>query len=157
MKTQPFYHVRPNKFIDRHLFVQTLSCLRKVYPISEYQYVGFGSFLFDDFKILHDQLGISDMISLESDATIKKRAEFNKPYKCISILHRTSTDYISNTLLEKPIIFWLDYTDPSQIGSQFADFCTLVGKMKAGDVVRVTLNANPSSLGCASSIVQNDV
>jgi len=146
MKSQPFYHLRPNKFIDRHLFVQMLSGLRTIYPINEYQYVGFGSFLFDDFKLLHNQLGISDMVSLESNVDISKRADFNKPYKCISIQNSTSTDYISDTLFEKPIIFWLDYTDPAQLGNQFSDFCTLIGKMNVGDIIRVTLNANPSSL-----------
>ena len=146
MKPQPFYHLRPNKFIDRHLFIQMLGGLRKIYPIEKYQYVGFGSFLFDDFKILHNNLGLSDMISLESDADICKRAEFNKPYKCISVQNTTSSDYIANAALEKATIFWLDYTAPSELGSQLADFCTLVGKMKAGDIIRITLNANPSAL-----------
>jgi len=96
------------------------------------------------------------MVSLESDANISQRADFNKPYRCISIQNRTSTDYISDTYLEKPIIFWLDYTNPAQIENQISDFCTLVDKMNAGDVVRITLNANPRSLDGESSIMQKD-
>lgn len=151
-KTHPFYHLRPNKFIDRHLFIQTLRELRKIYSIETYQYVGLGSFFFDDFKVIHNQLGIFDMISLESDVDICKRAKFNKPYSCISIQNTTSTDYISSISLEKSVIFWMDYTAPSEIGEQFSDFCTLVGKMQPGDIVRITLNANPTSLdGCRQS------
>ncbi|MDR2151490.1 MAG: hypothetical protein LBO72_01600 [Helicobacteraceae bacterium] len=114
--------------------------------IKKYQYIGFGSFLFDDFKILHSQLGILNMISLESNADICLRAQFNKPYKCIEVQHTTSSNFISRVLIESPSIFWLDYTDPKDLGIQFADFSNLIGKMNALDIVRITLNANPNTL-----------
>ena len=62
MANQPFYHLRPNKSIDRNLFIQTLIGLSSFFPISEYQYTGFGSYLFDDFKLLHDTLNIQHII-----------------------------------------------------------------------------------------------
>lgn len=54
MASQPFYHLRPNKSIDRNLFVQTLIGLTSVFPVADYWYTGFGSYMFDDFKILHE-------------------------------------------------------------------------------------------------------
>jgi hypothetical protein len=87
------------------------------------------------------------MVSLESDVDICERAKFNKPYKCIVIENRKSSNYVSRIELGKPTIFWLDYTDPSELGSQFADFCTLIDKMNTGDIIRITLNASPSTLG----------
>ena len=141
--SQPFYHLRPNKFIDRYLFLRVLSCLRKQFDIEKYRYIGFGSFMFDDFKLMHNYLSISDMISIENDPTICKRAEFNKPYKCIKIEKMTSSAFIENMSIEKNSIIWLDYTSPAEIGEQLADFSDLLRKMEKNDIVRITLNANP--------------
>lgn len=103
--------------------------------------------MFDDFKILHNQLGISKMISLESDSAIYKRAYFNKPYKCITVQNKKSSAFIDDFSPKRHFIFWLDYTKPSEIGGQFSEFCTLVGtKMRSRDIVRITLNANPATL-----------
>jgi len=128
------------------LFFQMLLGLHKFKSMEKYQYVGFGSYMFDDFKILHNNLGMADMISLESDADVCKRAEFNKPYQCITVLHTKSSDYIAQVFLEQPCIFWLDYTAPRDFGEQFSDFCTIISKMNSGDIIRITLNAEPSSL-----------
>ena len=147
MYSKPFYHLRPNKFIDRHLFIQVLSGLHKMFNIENYQYIGFGSFMFDDFKIIHNQLGVSEMISLESDRTIYRRAEFNRPYKCITVQNKKSSFFIDNFSPKKHFIFWLDYSTSSELGEQFSEFSALVGtKMDHGDIVRITLNANPANL-----------
>ncbi len=145
---QPFYHLRPNKFIDRNIFVQNLTYIKKLLPIENYSYIGFGSFLFDDFKIMHTQLDITKLVSLECDPEVYKRANFNKPYNCIALENTTSTDYITNlSECDENMIFWLDYTDPREIGRQFADFCSMLLKMNVYDIIRVTFNANPSTLG----------
>ena len=152
MNSQPFYHLRPNKYIDRNLFLQTLIGLNQFAPISEYQYTGFGSYLFDDFKLLHEILNISTMISLEKDPVIYARARFNCPYNCIEIRNEGSTEYLSSLSLTDTShnIFWLDYTDPKSIGTQLADYSILLGKLNTKDIVRITLNANPSTLGKSS-------
>lgn len=100
MTNQPFYHLRPNKSIDRKLFVQTLIGLNQCWPISEYQYTGFGSYLFDDFKILHDTLNISKMISLEKDLNEYERAKFNVPYACIDVRNVSSTEFLTDLFIE---------------------------------------------------------
>lgn len=149
MANQPFYHLRPNKSIDRKLFIQTLIGLNQYLPISEYQYTGFGSYLFDDFKILHDTLNISKMVSLEKDITEYMRAKFNVPYACIDIKNVSSTEYLSELLIEDDShnIFWLDFVSPSEIGTQIGDYATLLKLLNPGDIVRITLNANVASLG----------
>lgn len=146
---QPFYHLRPNKYIDRHLFVQTLIGLNCQFPISEYRYTGFGSYLFDDFKLLHDTLNVSRMTSLEIDDTEYKRAIYNVPYNCIDIKNISSTEYISHLSLsdDEHNIFWLDFVSPSDLCNQLADYASLLNLLNPNDIVRITLNANPSSLG----------
>ena len=151
MANQPFYHLRPNKSIDRKLFIQTLIGLNQYMPISAYQYTGFGSYLFDDFRLLHETLNISKMVSLEKDVQEYKRAKFNVPFGCITIKNASSTEYLSQLLLDDDShnIFWLDYVSPSEIGAQIGDYATLLKLLNPGDVVRITLNANVSSLGKA--------
>lgn len=146
---QPFYHLRPNKSIDRNLFVQTLIGLSRELPISNYKYTGFGSYLFDDFKLLHDILNISDMVSLEKDTVVFERAKYNKPYKCISIQNTDSTQYISDLSIQdgEHNIFWLDFVAPSDLGTQLSDYSTLLNLLNSEDIIRITLNANPDSLG----------
>lgn len=149
MANQPFYHLRPNKSIDRSLFGQTLMGLNRLYPISEYCYTGFGSYLFDDFKLFHETLNIKKMISLEKDSDEYERAKFNMPYSCIEVKNISSTEYLSDLLLEDGTnnIFWLDFVSPSDLGVQISDYATLLNLLNPHDVVRITLNANPDSLG----------
>jgi hypothetical protein len=127
--------------------MRALFDLHKLKDIKTYQYIGFGSYTFDDFKLLHNHIGISNLISLESDYDLYKRANYNKPYKCITIINKTSTDFISDFNKEYNLIFWLDYSNPRETRAQFSDFSSLIIKMEPGDIVRITLNANPTTLG----------
>ena len=150
--SQPFYHLRPNKYVDRCLFVNALERLNSQVKLQKHRYIGFGSYLFDDFKLLHDRLNIGTMISLESDSTIFKRAEFNAPYKCISVINQTSTDYISgDNWGEQNSIIWLDYVTPRALGQQFSDIATLSTTILPCDVLKVTFNANADTLGKAEN------
>lgn len=149
MSNQPFYHLRLNKYIDRNLFIQTLIGLNSQFPISEYKYTGFGSYLFDDFKLLHDALNINSMTSLEMDSTEYQRAVYNVPYGCINIKNISSTEYISQLSLSdgEHNIFWLDFVSPTELGTQLSDFASLLNLLNPNDIIRITLNANPGALG----------
>jgi len=147
MVNQPFYHLRPNKYIDRQMFVNTLIDLNKFLPISNYTYIGFGSFMFDDFKLIHQRLNIQKMISLEHNNDIYQRADKNKPYSCIDIVNKTSSDFISSFFpSDENVIIWLDYTSPKEIAIQFSDIGSLLPNLNKYDIVRITLNANPETL-----------
>lgn len=148
MGSQPFYHLRPNKYVDRQIFAEVLKSLSRNVEIQDYTYIGMGSFMFDDFKLLHNTLGIGKMISLEVDPLMYQRAYFNKPLKCIKLIQQSTTDYIANMDPgNNNHVVWLDYTDPSEIGTQFDDFCRLICTLNEYDIIRITLNANPTSLG----------
>ncbi len=146
--SQPFYHLRPNKYVDRLLFINALERLNSIINLENHQYVGFGSYVFDDFKLMHERLNISSMISLESDENIFRRAQYNLPYNCIDIIKQTSTDFISDgRLAESNSIIWLDYTAPQEIAQQFNDIAALTNIVNVHDIIRVTFNATASSLG----------
>jgi hypothetical protein len=88
------------------------------------------------------------MTSLEADPVEFERAKFNIPFKCIEVENCLTTNYISNlTLEESGTVMWLDYTSPQEIKAQFEDYSSMIQKMHDGDVIKITLNASPSSLG----------
>jgi len=109
------YSVRQNKTIERSI---VFDGLRRIYDaIGTKQaptYVGFGSVWFTDFHLAHRQLGITKMISMEQDEITAKRAEFNKPYRTIEVIHGDSIDVVPE-LLERddlrttPWVAWLDF------------------------------------------------
>lgn len=150
--SQPFYHLRPNKYVDRCLFVNVLERLNSHIKLQNHRYIGFGSYLFDDFKLLHDRLNIRTMISLEADPAVYNRAKFNLPYSCIQVINQTSTDYISESDWgDQNSIVWLDYVSPRSLGQQFCDIASLSNTVLPYDIIRVTFNANADCLGSAAN------
>jgi len=141
------YQLRPNKAIDRNLFIELLNKLNRVVNISDYSYYGFGGPFLEDFKLMHTHLRIGKMISIEASKDVHLRQQFNSPVGCIKFLNKTSGDFLVSESFNTPSIVWLDYTEPSQIGEQLKEIDYLVTKLSSGDILKVTLNCNPSSLG----------
>jgi len=61
------YALRPAKAIERRMLCAAFERLHPFQRIQDYRYVGFGSIYFSDFQLLHRQLGITDMLSIERD------------------------------------------------------------------------------------------
>lgn len=145
------YHLRQNKAIDRTLFIDLLSRVGRYRNISDYTYVGFGGAFLEDFKFLHSSLRIKSMVSLEADANVAARQKFNQPLSCIDILHQTSGDFLVGHEFVDPHIVWFDYAIPRELPTQLAETQQLVGRLTAGDVFKITVNASPEPLGRPSS------
>lgn len=141
------YRLRPNKAVDRELFLALLTRLAAKLKLEGYQYIGLGGPFLEDFRLVHARLGIKRMFCIESQETVYKRQLFNQPIDCIKCVHSTLEDYIDEQDFETPVIIWLDYTEPSKITDQIERFARTVGSVPVGSILRVTLNANPSSLG----------
>lgn len=145
------YHLRQNKAIDRNLFIDLLMRIGRYRNISDYEYIGFGGAFLEDFKALHGALRIRRMKSLESSAEVVKRQEFNKPLSCIEPVQMTSDEFLDAHDFVDPSIVWFDYTAPRELALQLGELELLGRKANAGDVLRVTLNASPESLGRPAS------
>lgn len=139
------YHLRPNKAIDRYAFIELLGKINRFSPIDQYQYIGFGGHSLEDFKYIHSQFGINSMISLEQDKETFKRQKFNLPYSCIDCQQMKSSDFINDFSRKQPTIIWLDYVKPSELRSQIEEFQAVISKLEALDILKITLNANPSA------------
>lgn len=141
------YHLRQNKAIERNLFVDLLARVGRYVNISDYTYVGFGGPFLEDFKHLHSSLRIGKMVSIEMDENVYFRQVFNQPVSCVSLLHKSSGDFIYEYDFQGGTIVWFDYAIPGQLSDQLAETQRLVEKLSHGDVIKITLNADPEPLG----------
>jgi hypothetical protein len=143
----PPYRLRPNKAVDRELFVGLLMRLASNLKLEGYAYIGLGGPFLDDFRLIHSRIGVRDMVCVESDKVVHKRQLFNRPISSVVCINSTLEEYLDARDFEAPIIIWLDYTSPGDIADQMTRFARTIGEVPIGSIVRVTLNANPGSLG----------
>lgn len=141
------YRLRPNKAVDRELFLSLLLRLAATLRLEGYRYVGLGGAFLEDFRLMHARLGINDLVCVESEEDVHKRQNFNRPIDHISCIHSTLEEYLDENDFEKPVIIWLDYTEPSDITDQIQRFARTTIEVPFQSILRVTLNANPGSLG----------
>ncbi|WP_027474644.1 O-methyltransferase [Curvibacter gracilis] len=141
------YRLRPNKAVDRELFLSLLMRLAPKLALETYHYVGLGGPFLEDFRLIHARLGIAKMTCIETEEQVHKRQLFNRPIASIECVHKSLEDYLDETDLDSPAIIWFDYAEPKSITSQIERFARTIGTVPIGSVLRITLNANPSSLG----------
>lgn len=141
------YRLRPNKAVDRELFLSLLMRLAPKLALEKYHYVGLGGPFLEDFRLIHGRVGIAKMTCIETEEQVHKRQLFNRPIASIECVHKSLEDYLDETNLDSPAIIWFDYTEPKGITSQIERFARTIGTVPIGSVLRITLNANPSSLG----------
>lgn len=141
------YRLRPNKAVDRELFLSLLMRLAPKLALEKYHYVGLGGPFLEDFRLIHARLGVSKMTCIETEAQVHKRQLFNRPVSSIECVHSTLEDYLDELEFDTAAIVWFDYTEPKSVTRQIERFANTVGAVPIGSVLRVTLNANPASLG----------
>lgn len=140
------YHQRPNKAVERLLFIDLLVRLNQYIPISKSTYISFGGPYFEDFKLVHSTFGNKRMISIESDPEVYKRQKFNLPHSCIKLFEMKSDEFINEYEDSNNSIVWLDFATANDRRVQLDEFKALLFKSKIGDIIKVTLNANPNTL-----------
>lgn len=141
------YRLRPNKAVDRELFLSLLMRLTPALSLDKYHYVGLGGPFLEDFRLVHARLGLARMTCVEAEEQVHKRQLFNRPVESIECVHKTLEDYLDGVDFDAPAIVWFDYTEPKGITTQIERFARTIGTVPIGSVLRVTLNANPASLG----------
>ena len=112
------YKLRPNKAVDRELFLSLLTRLSAPLAIENYHYVGLGGAFLEDFRMVHARTGITRMTSIDDDEQTHLRQLFNRPVESVKCIHSSLEDYLDETEFGGPVILWLDFTDPRQIQSQ---------------------------------------
>lgn len=141
------YRLRPNKAVDRELFLSLLMRLAPKLALENYHYVGLGGPFLEDFRLVHARLGVAKMTCIEVEEQVHKRQLFNRPVATIECVHKNLDDFLDEADFDSPAIIWLDYTEPKNITTQIERFARTIGTVPIGSVLRITLNANPASLG----------
>lgn len=140
------YATRPNKTVERKLIFEVLATLSPTLNFATYRYIGLGALWFVDFVMAHKILSISDMISIEKNEILAARADFNKPYGCITVEPGESEKVLPGLEIEEgPVLAWLDY-DTSLNGPVLKDLSVLCRRALLGSVLIVTINADRRSL-----------
>ncbi len=132
------YRLRPAKHAERVMLIDLFKRMRFA-PIETYQYIGFGSVAFVDFRMVHKGLGIKDLVSIEAtnDPDEQTRFRHNNPYAGLT-LHFGHSSIILPTLdLTKRSLIWLDY-DGSLSRSIANDLATVGRHAQSGTFIGVT-------------------
>ncbi len=146
------YNLRPNKFVERQLFVELLTKIC-VGPPEEYVYVSLGGPQLEDQRLVHQRLGLRKLISLEADSVVYQRQLFNRRPSFIKCWKKSTQDFVSNfdtftnSYSEEEFIIWLDYADANARHEQIIEYETLLSQLKDGDIIKITMNANSNTLG----------
>lgn len=140
------YENTPSKGVARSIFVDLLRHLIPIRTPTDYQYVGFGALEFVDFDLIHRQVGITDMISIEKDEPAIARYEWNRPFNSITVVAGRASTILPSIDWLRPSVVWLDYTDPLKT-EVIGDVETVARRLIPGSVLAVTVNAHPLKLG----------
>lgn len=140
------YARRPAKHIQRRMIVDALRRLRAFSELTEYEYVGFGGMEFVDFELVHRELGIRAMTSIEEDSGRADRYRFNVPFADVSIKFDRASAVLP-TLLDDPRlrIVWLDYECELNL-EVLQDVGTALRKLVPGSALIVSVNAQGPKL-----------
>jgi len=134
------YSLRPAKNIERKMICEVLQRLIHFGNLNKYQYVGLGSRYFSDFSLIHKNLGIKRMISIEKDIDNKDWFEFNRPYKCITPIYDHTNNALPKLKWDSPTILWLDY-DGHLSKTVFTDIMYFCSNAVGGSLLLITVNA----------------
>jgi hypothetical protein len=111
-------------------------------PIESYQYVGFGSVAFVDYRMIHRALGIEEMTSIEDvsedEREIRTRFENNCPYQSIRVVFGHSSAILPTLDFAKPTLLWLDY-DNALRRSMCNDVAGVAQTIASGSFIGVTI------------------
>lgn len=137
------YLVRPNKNVERKLFLEMFRRLEPLLVLSRYRYVGLGGLWFGDFVLMHRELGTMELVSIEMRQPA--RAKFNRPFACVTVEPGESTVVLPRLGLgQAPCIVWLDY-DSDLSGPALTDIEILMTEVAAGSICLVTVQADVRS------------
>jgi len=77
--SQPAYHTRPNKAVDRLTLIDAIRLVVKPRELSDYTYYSMGGPTLDDFRLIYEFYPEIKMVSIEQHEETYKRQQFHLP------------------------------------------------------------------------------
>lgn len=132
------YRLRPAKHAERAMLFDLFKNLR-FSPLKDYQYVGFGSVAFVDFKMIHRSFGIDALCSIERTKDLEEQTRFNnnKPYDSIDLRFGDSSEILPQLDFSRRSFVWLDYDNAAR-RSMANDLATVASTAESGTFIALT-------------------
>ena len=142
------YNIRVAKSVERRMIIDVAKDLFREFDPMASRYIGFGSFYFTDYKLVHRDLHINNLVSFEMEMDDVPRAEFNKPYKSIKVIPGASSVLLPHVDWTKQFhdFVWMDY-DGELSTYMFADCETIFSFASAGSIYLMTCKRQLNKLG----------
>lgn len=146
------YHLRPNKHVERQLFIELLDFVVAGKNPNNYVYISMGGPQLEDHKLVHHKMGFQHLVSIEGNNAVYGRQLFNLRPSFLKCKNETTSDFvrdfdkIQEQYNDKEMIIWLDYASPKR-RPQLIEYQNLLSKLQIGDILKITLNANIDTLG----------
>lgn len=134
------YSLRPAKHVERKMLCEAFRRLEAFQHVDSYRYVGLGGLYFSDMVLVHKELGIKNLVSIERD--YDERFGFNRPYDCIEIKDGHARDELPKMSWAERTILWLDYDDPLN-DEMLGDVNLVCNRLASGSMLVVTVQAHP--------------
>ena len=134
------YLLRPNKNVERKLFMEMFRRLDEPLNMRDHRYIGLGGMWFADFTLIHRKFGLTDLVSIEMRQA--KRALFNRPFECVQVEEGESSSVLPDLDLDQsPAIIWLDY-DTDLTGPALNDIEFMTRAAATRSICIVTVKAD---------------
>lgn len=153
MSSQIPYQLRPNKYVDRALFMDLLNRATLFRGPESYVYISMGGKHLVDHKLVYQRVGIENGVSFDGDQGIIDRQRFNAPGSAtlLECMMSSEISHLLQTLddLYTPVpnyVVWLDYTSGRERKSQVDEFLGLLVAARPYDIFRLSMSAEASSL-----------
>ena len=136
----PAYHLRPNKAVDRLLFVELLRVLESRCSLRQHTYIGLGGPFLEDFRLLAREFPYMHLVSVESDGETHKRQLFHRCSSRMECFPGSLGSFIESRFPSaEPVIVWADYTDISR--ESLSELSDMVRQAVPTSVIRITVRA----------------
>lgn len=145
------YNTRPNKHVDRELFAELVGLVTSGQSADRCGYISMGGPQMSDHQTIYKRTGIEKLYSFDFDQQVVERQRFNAPTRStVCEYHDTAElalrlDQVTQDLDFDRVIVWLDYTGIGNRSVQLSEFQAVLGKLKPGDIARISLDASPPS------------
>ncbi|MXO90474.1 O-methyltransferase [Pontixanthobacter aquaemixtae] len=144
------YQLRPNKFIDRQIFLDLLQRTVGEVGSEKFLYISMGGKHLVDHESVYRRVGIRNLFAFDTEEWVVSRQLANCPNErvvCQKLSSSSLPSQIDDLLglfdYAEKLIIWLDYTRPSERLSQLEELKQILEKCQPGDLVRITMNADP--------------
>lgn len=140
----PAYHLRPNKSVDRLLFLECIGIYRHLNGVLDPTYYGFGGPYLEDFRLIYEAFPRMRMVSIEEDLDVFARQKFNRP--CgddrLVLENKSFSAFLATANFgSKASIFWLDYTGFRY--QCFDDLMNLLPVAPPYSMIKLTVSCSP--------------